>query len=218
MRFLTLPLLLKKTIHTRTHLAFLLAYKQTKKVLPLRQSVRVLSDAIKRQALRNARTGHDLVKERVEALETHETFHADHFSDKLEFLGEKLRKAEEKAQLAEEAIDKERLRHAQAKQKIEQEAKERISALQEQEDATIERQHRSEEKIKKAESKLEQEEAELKHARKHHLQVLELAQQKEQETERIIQQEKEREMEDEEAAEARKEAAEGKQNNLQTKP
>ncbi|KAL8270035.1 hypothetical protein Esti_006027 [Eimeria stiedai] len=177
---------------------------------PYTNSVRVLTDAIKRQAKRNVQAGHALVNAKAEEFEKHEKSHANNISAKLERLEYKLGEAIEKAETAEEQIDAERMRHAEAKQQIEHEAESKMLSLREQEDKMLAQQHRAEARIAEAEEQLAKEEAELRQARRHHRDILNLEQQSEQQAEALIEKERQEELADEEAAEAREESAEGR--------
>ncbi|KAL8436898.1 hypothetical protein Efla_002096 [Eimeria flavescens] len=160
------------------------------------------------RAWRNVRAGHDLVKRKAEEFKKHQKSHTDSFSAKIEGLEQQLQEVTEKAEAAEEDIDKERMRHAKAKEHILQDAEDAILSLREKENASIEQQHRAEEKIAEAEEQLKHEQAELRAATRRHQQLLDSEQQREQQVEELIAKEKQEELEDEEAAEAREEAAE----------
>ncbi|KAL8429661.1 hypothetical protein ACSSS7_006436 [Eimeria intestinalis] len=177
---------------------------------PYANSVRVLTDAIKRQAQRNVRAGHALVKAKAQEFEEHEKAHANNISAKLESLESKLEEATEKAESAEEKIDAERMRHAKSKQQIEHDAESKILSLREKEDETLVQQHRAEARIAEAEEQLAKEEEEVKRARRHHRDISKHEQQREQQAEALIEKERQEELADEEAAEAREESAEGR--------
>ncbi|OEH79448.1 hypothetical protein cyc_08320 [Cyclospora cayetanensis] len=176
---------------------------------PYAEAVRVISDAIKRQAKRNARNGHEMLESKAKAFESHEKAHAGHFSGKLAELDSKLQETEEKVEATEKQIDEERLRHAKAKEHIAEKVQEELSALQEEEEKAIEQQHRAESTIQAAEAELHKEEAEVESARQHHKEAIREANKEEKEIQKLVEKEKQKELEDEEAADAREESAEG---------
>lgn len=173
------------------------------------ESVRVLSDAIKRQVNRNAHAGHDLLQSKTEAYAANERMHADNFSQKLEGLGAQLQEAEAAAATAEQQIDGERRRHAAAKKEIAEKATEEMAALEEEEAAAVRQQHRSEAHMTQREKQLKKEQKELKEARKQHKHALQEAEKHKKEIQHIIDKERQEKREEEEAEEAREENLEG---------
>ncbi|CDJ33677.1 uncharacterized protein EMH_0017050 [Eimeria mitis] len=171
-----------------------------------RESVRVLSDAIKRQVKRNAQLGHDVLQEKTEAYAANEQLHAENLSQQLEGFSTQLQQTEAAAEAAEKKIDEERLRHAAAKKQIAETAEKEMNKLQEEEAEAVQQQHHAEANIRRGEAKLKKEEAELNNARKQHQRAKKEEEKHKHKIKEMIEKEREREREEEEAQEAREES------------
>ncbi|CDJ44936.1 hypothetical protein, conserved [Eimeria tenella] len=172
------------------------------------EAVRVLADAIKRQTARNARVGGALVASKARAYEASELLHAEHLSQLLQGLAADLQAAEAAAEEAQQQIDGERLRHAEAKAQIAADAQQQLQRLQQEEAAALKQQHQAEDKLLQTEAALKAGEEQLEAAREHHKELQRQAAKDENKVLQLIEKDREAAEEEEEAQAAQEESEE----------